>query len=201
MSPCIDNLIITLVIGNETHIIVHRDLFNFFITAFYKFFFFLRNDDIAQVKRQTSLKCFLVTQVLDAIQEVTGTCHTDLLDNIADDVAQGFFRNNGIQITAFVRNQLIDNDTADRSFLNHLLNNVAILVKVVCHHTDNSMNVYLSFIISNHRFFRTVENQSFTFSSLTEFSNIIESQYHILCRHGNRRPIGRIQDIMRLKHQ
>ena len=61
MSPCINNLVVTFIISDETHIIVHHDLLNFFVTAFYQFFFFLRNNNITQVEWQTTLERHVVT--------------------------------------------------------------------------------------------------------------------------------------------
>ena len=88
VCPCIDNLVVTFVVGDETHVIVHHDLFDFFVTTLHEFFLFLRDDDITQVERQTTLERHLVTQVLDTVQEFTSTGYTDSLDNVADDVAQ-----------------------------------------------------------------------------------------------------------------
>jgi len=50
MCPNINYLIVTFVIGNETHVIVVYDLFNFVVTFLYQSFFFLRNDNITQVE-------------------------------------------------------------------------------------------------------------------------------------------------------
>ena len=96
MSPCINNLVVTLVISNESHVIVHHNLVNLFVTTLNKLFFLFRDNDIAQVERQTSLISHLVTQVLDSIQEFTSTSYTDSLNNIANDVTQRLLRNNGI---------------------------------------------------------------------------------------------------------
>ena len=63
------------------------------------------------------------------------------------------------------------------------------------------MDIYLTFIISNQRFFRSVECQTFPFCTSTQLSNVVQTKNHILCRHSNRRTVCRIQDIMWLKHQ
>ena len=61
MGPRINNLVVTFVVGDETHVVVHHDLFNLFVTAFHEFFFLLRNDNITQVERQTPFECHVVT--------------------------------------------------------------------------------------------------------------------------------------------
>ena len=63
------------------------------------------------------------------------------------------------------------------------------------------MNIHFTFIISNQSLFRSVESQALTFSSFSQFGNIIQTKYHILCWHSNRRTIGRIQNVMSLEHQ
>ena len=63
------------------------------------------------------------------------------------------------------------------------------------------MDIYLTFIISNQSFFRSIERQSLTFSTFSQFCNIIQTEYHILGGYGDRRTISRVQNIMCLKHQ
>ena len=201
MSPGIDHLIVTFVVGDETHVIVHHDLFDFLVTAFNQLFLFLRDDDITQVEGQTAFEGHLVTQVLDSIQEFAGTGYTDSLDNIADDVTQRLLGNDRIDISTFCRHDFVNDHTTNRSFLNHLINNIAVFIQVFCNNADDSMDIYLTFVVSNQCFFRTVEDQAFTFSTLTQLGDVIQTQYHILSRHCDRRTIRRVQNIMSLEHQ
>ncbi len=50
MCPCIDNLVVTFVEGNETHAIVSQNLFHFIVTFFYQVIFFWRNKHVGQVE-------------------------------------------------------------------------------------------------------------------------------------------------------
>ena len=61
MSPNIDHLIVTFIIGNETHVIVVDNLLNFIISFLYQCLFLFRNDNITQVEWQTTLKGHLIT--------------------------------------------------------------------------------------------------------------------------------------------
>ena len=63
------------------------------------------------------------------------------------------------------------------------------------------MEIALAFVVSNKSFFRTVEHETFTFSPGTHLRNIIKSEHHILRRYRNRSSIGRIKNIMALKHK
>ena len=63
------------------------------------------------------------------------------------------------------------------------------------------MDIYLSFVVSNQCFFRSVENQPLTFCTFTQLGNVVQTKNHILCRHCDRSTVGRVQYIMWLKHQ
>ena len=98
VCPDINYLIVTFVVGNDTHIIVVDDLFHFIVTFLYERFLLFGDDDITQVEGQTALEGHVVTQVLNAVQEIGSLGHTAHLDDVADDVAQRFLRNDGIDV-------------------------------------------------------------------------------------------------------
>ena len=88
MSPGIDNLVVTLLIGNETHIIVIGDFLNLLMTLSHDFFLLWWNNDITKVERKTGNVSHTITEVLDTIEELAGLCHTDSLDYIRNKSAQ-----------------------------------------------------------------------------------------------------------------
>ena len=88
MGPGIDNLVVTLIVGDETHVIVLGNLLNLSITLLNQFLLSLRNDDIVKVERQTSLVSHAVTEVLDTIEELASLSETYVLDDVGNDVAQ-----------------------------------------------------------------------------------------------------------------
>ena len=63
------------------------------------------------------------------------------------------------------------------------------------------MEVAATFIVGNDGFFGTIEFQTLTLGTFTDFGDIVESEHHILRRHGDRSTIGRIENIVALKHQ
>ena len=63
------------------------------------------------------------------------------------------------------------------------------------------MDVHFSFIVGNQCLFRSVEDQSFALCTFAQLGDVVQTQHHILCRHRNRRAIGRVQNVVRLKHQ
>ena len=84
MCPGINHLIVTLLIGDETHLVVGFHLVDLVLTFPDNVFLLLRYDNIVKVERETCHISHAITEVLDPIQELTGTRHTDSLDNVGD---------------------------------------------------------------------------------------------------------------------
>ena len=82
VCPCINNLVVTFFVGDETHVVVHGDLFNLLVTTLYDVGLFVRYDDITQVERKSAFVCLAITKILDTIEEVASACHTYGLDNL-----------------------------------------------------------------------------------------------------------------------
>ena len=201
MCPDINYLVVTLVVGNETHVIVVDYLLYFFVTFLHQRFFLFGNNNISQVERKTAFECHLITEVLDSIQEFGCFCHTTNLDYVTDDVTKWLLRDNRIDITRFGRYNFVYNNTTYRRVVHHLVYHITVFVNVLNDNADRCVNVALTFVVGNKRFFRTVESEAFTFSSFTQFGDIVQTEYHILCGHCDRRTVGWVQDIMWLEHQ
>ena len=110
VRPCINYLIVTFVVGNETHVIVHGDLVDFFITTLHEVYLFFRDNNIVKVEGKTAFVGHAITKVLDTIKEFASTSHTYTLNNLGDDIAQRFLRDNGIDIAHFLRNNFVHDD-------------------------------------------------------------------------------------------
>ena len=70
MRPNINNLVVALVVGDESHVVVVHHFFNLRVTFFYVFFLLGRDKHVAQVERQAALECHVVTEVLDVVKEL-----------------------------------------------------------------------------------------------------------------------------------
>ena len=179
MGPGINNLVVTLVVGDETHIVVVGNLTDFVITSCHQVNLLLRNNDVVEVERKTCKICHAVTKVLDTVEELAGTGKTYSLDHLGDDVAQAFLGYNLIDKSDFLRNYAIDDDTTYRGF-HHLVNETALLIEIFDYHLDQSMEVALTFVVCNNGFFRTIEHESFTLCTGTNLCNIVETEHHVL---------------------
>ena len=174
MCPSINNLVITFVVGNEPHVIVVHNLFNFVITFFHQRLFFRWDQNVSQVEGQTTFESHIITQILDIIQELSRTGNTTSLDHLTDDITESFFTQYFINITDFFRNKFIDHQTPDRSF-DHFLNRITFLIYVVHIYFDRSMDIHFLFIICDRCFFRSIENKTFTLCSLAHFGYVVQA--------------------------
>ena len=141
----------------------------------------------------------MVTQVLDAIEEFAGTCHTNHLDNICDKPTQRLLGYNIIEITQLIGDDVVNDDTSYRSFYNALLQ--FAVYKVVNHHLHLGMEVATALVMGNDSLLRTIERESFALGSGTQLGDVIKTEHHILRGHSDRSAIGRVKDVVALKHQ
>ena len=178
MCPGINYLIVTFLVGDETHVIVVGNFLNFTLSLTYDAGLLCRNDNIIKVERETCYVRHVVTKVLDTIKEIAGTSHSDHLNNIGDKTTQTLLRDNAIEETHLFGDNLIDDDTTDRS-LDHTVHKLAVY-KVVNNYLNLSVKVTAAFVVSDKRFFRTIECESFALSSRTNFSDIVKTEHHVL---------------------
>ena len=201
VRPGIDNLVVALVVGNETHVVVVHNLLNLGITFGYQRLLFRRNEHVAQVERQTALEGHVVTQVLDVVEELGRTGYTAYLNNPTDDVAQRFLRENLVDVADLLGYVLVHQYTAYRCILDHVLDDVAIFVDVFHYHRYGSVQRHLTFVVGNLGLFGTVEFQALAQRTGTQFGDVVQTQYHVLRRHGDRRTVGRVQNVVSTQHQ
>ena len=63
------------------------------------------------------------------------------------------------------------------------------------------MYVHTLLVVGNDSLLGTIELQTRSLGTGTKLGDIIQSQHHILRRHSDRSAIGRIEDVVRLKHE
>ena len=200
LGPSVDNLVVTLVVGDETHTIVTHDLLDAVVTSLHDFSLFLRNDDIVEVERKTTFVCLAITEVFDAIEEFASAGHTNALDDLGDDVAERLLRDDGINKTDFARNDFVDNDTTYRSF-HQVTDGETILIDVVYQHFDRCVHRNLAFVVGDDGFFRSVEGETSALRTRTELRDVVETEHHVLRGHCDRCTVGRVEDVVALEHE
>ena len=178
MCPGVDHLIVALVVGNETHVIVLGNLLHLGITLLHQVFLRLRDDDVVEVERQTGLVGHTVAEVLDTVEELASLGETYVLDDIGNDVAQRFLRDNLVDVAYLLGDDAIHDDTTDRG-LDHTLAGLAVN-NIVDDHLYLGVQVTLALVVGNDSLLRTVEGQALALGSRTNLGDIVESEHHIL---------------------
>ena len=165
VGPGIDNLVVTLGVGDEAHVVVLGNLAHLFVTLLHQVFLRLGDDDVVEVERQTGLVGHAITEVLDAVEELAGLSETYVLDNVGNDVAQRLLGHNLIDIAHLFRNDAIHDDTTHGG-LDHTLAGLAV-DDIVYQHLHLGVQVALAFVMSDDGLFGTVEGESLTLGSRT----------------------------------
>ena len=142
VGPDIDNVVITLVIGDKTHGVLGHNFLNLFVGLFDKLFFLSRDDNIAQVEGKTTTEGLTITHVLNVIKEGCSHCIATLGEDVTDDVTQRLLTHNLVDVAILVRHNLIENDATDSSAEAVGLDIVALLV-----HYDITILVALHLIL------------------------------------------------------
>ena len=88
MSPDVDDLVVTFVVGDEAHRIVAHHFIDLLVSFAYIFLLLGRYKHVTEVERQASLERHVVTEVLDIVKELGRTRYTAIFDNLGDDGTQ-----------------------------------------------------------------------------------------------------------------
>ena len=200
VSPGVDDLVVAFVVGDEAHVIVHGNLVDFFITFLDDVHLLFRDDDVIEVEGESAFVCHAIAEVLDTVEEVASTCHTDGLDDLGDDVAERLLGDDSVDVATLHGDYLIDNDTSDGGF-NQVLAGEAAVIDVIHHHFDGGMDIHALFIVGNECLFCTVEGETRTLGARTEFGDVVKTKHHVLRGHGDGRTVGGVEDVVALKHE
>ena len=199
VGPSINHLVVALLVSDETHTVVGTHLIDLILTLLHDRFLLIRHDNVVEVEGETREISHTITKVLDTIKELAGTGHTDSFDHVGDQAAETLLGDDTIEIADLIRHDLVDDDTTHGG-LYHSVGEHTI-DKVLHADVDLGMEIALALVTGNEGLLRTIESESFAECTRTQFRDIIETKHHILRRHGDRSTIGRVEDVVALKHQ
>ena len=178
MRPGIDDLVVTLVVGDEAHVVVVSNLTDLLVTFLNESGLLLRDDDVIEVERQTGEVSHAVTQVLDTIEELAGLGETDILDHISDDVAKALLRDDLIDKTNLLGDDAVDDDTSNGS-LDHVAHFLAFH-QVINHDLHLSVQVALALVVSDDGLLGTIERESLALCTRANLGDIVQTEHHVL---------------------
>ena len=152
MSPNIDNLVVTFVACDETHIVFLTDSIHFLVSLSNQILFHGRNQHIAEIERQTAFVSHVVTHVLDIIQELGCDSCTKEFHHVTDDVAQSLLVQQSVDVAKSCRNDLVEFDTT-HCCLHHLLDDRAVFLTDRHLHVDDGVHVDLLLVVGDDNLF------------------------------------------------
>ena len=180
IGPDIDDLVVTLVVGDSTHVIVHLDLVGTGIALGDDFGLAVGDEHIVQVERQPPLECHVVAHVLDIVKELGRAGHTATADDAGDDIAQRLLGDQLVNVADLVGHRLIKDDASHRSFLDEFLFVLAVFVHHVDNDTDDGVHGHFTLVVGHKSLFGAVELEALALVALAQLGDIIETEYHIL---------------------
>ncbi len=193
--PEVDDLVVSLVVGDETVVIVVTDTGNLLVGILHEGGLLRRDEHVAEVEGDAGAECLVVSEVLDVIEELCGTGYAGVLDDIGDDLSEGLLAENLIDIRHFVRYVLVHDDAA-RGGLHHLSTLGKVLL--VRRDADGDFRVHIDglLVVGHDHLFRGVEPLVLSLRARTDLRDVVQTQHHILGRHRDRSAVRRVEDVL-----
>ncbi len=200
MCPDIDDLVVSVVTGDETHRVVVEHLLDLRVTFGHVLGLLLRDDDVTEVEAQTAAECHAVTEVLDVVEELCRTGYTASLDDVADDAAERLLRDNLVYISDLLGNVLVEEHAAHRGIFFQYFHTLAVDY-ILYKDSHRRVESDTTLVVCDLSLLGTVENGSLTLVALAELGDVVKTEYHVLRRHGDRCAVCRVEDVVRTEHE
>ena len=200
IRPDVDDLVVTLVVGDKTHVVVLHDGVRTFVALLHELLLLFGDDHGIEVERQTAAEGHPVTHILDVVEERGHLVGTGLLHHHGDDVAQRTLRQNLVDVAYLLGNHLVEEDAADGRLLQHA-HLVTLLVQVVDHTLHDGVQVGPALVVGDDRLLGAVEYAAFALHALAGLGDVVETEDHVLRRDRDRRAVRGIEDVVRTQHQ
>src|SRR5690606_16563204 len=203
--PDVNNLVVTFIVCDKTHVVVGSNTFYLLIGVIDHGLFLLRDNNISQTERKTSSEGESITHSFDLVKEFSSFWNAGHLEDVSNNIPQGFFGQYLIDETCFLWNRLVK-QYSTYSSVDDLVYQMSGLIEIFCPDLDHGVKIHFLLVVSDHYFFVRVESQSFSFdrsfrSRLSGLGHVIKTKHHILRRYSNRRSICRVQNVVGSKHQ
>ena len=178
VRPNVDDLVVTLVVGDKTHVVVLHDGVRTLVTLLHELLLLLGDNHRVEVERQTALESHAVTHVLDVVEERSHLVGAGLLHHHGDDVAQRLLRKHRIDVAHLLGNDLVEEDAADGRIFQDA-HPLTVLVDVVHHALHLGVQVGAFLVVGDDRLLRAVEDQPLALDALARLGDVVESQNHV----------------------
>lgn len=196
VGPDVDDLIVTLVVGDDTEIEVIHDLLDLAEAVSDDLLFLLRYDDVGEVEGESCLVGHVVAEVLDAIEESGALCDTAVLDHLTDDESEVLLTHHSVvEWELTLRHHLIE-EHATIGGLDDVGDRLTLLVEILYTCLDDGVHIEGALIVSDLYLLEVTEYLALTLGSGACLGDVIESEDHILSRYGDRGSVSGVEDIL-----
>ena len=180
VRPNVNDLVVALVVGDETHVVVLHHFSHLLCRTIDQLFLLTWDDNVVQVERQATFEGHVEAQVLDVIQELRRTWYVGAIQNVRDDATQRLLRQELIDVARFQRHVVIEQYAATRG-----LDDVDVSVDINVTHFDLSVQVELAFLVRNAHLFGGVAGHALALhrlvlGALADFGHVVQAQHHVL---------------------
>ena len=201
MRPNVNDLVVTLVVGDETHVVVVHHLAHLGRGFGDQLLLFRWDDDVVQVEGQTTLEGHGEPELLDVVEELRRTWHTHAVQDVRNDAAKRLLGQKLVDEARLCRHMFVKEDTSTSG-----VNQADVSVDVHVTHLDGCVQVQAAFLMRDAHFFRRVAHHALAFHLMllgrrTFLGDVVQAQDHVLRRNGDGGPVGRVQNVVRAQHQ
>ena len=190
VGPDIDHLIVSLVVGDQTHIVASQNAFDLLVGSVDDVHLLLWDDDVFQRETQSSAESRHESKALDIVQELGSLSHICEFDDPGDDVPQRLFGQDFVDEAHSFRHCLVEEHTAHCG-LYDLWMNFSVLFPNGHLHLDDGMLLNTLLVEGDLHLFRRVEGHTFSLywmllGSLTGLGHVVQAEDHVLRRYCDR---------------
>ena len=196
VGPDVDDLIVTLVVGDDTEIEVIHDLLDLAEAIGDDLLLLLRYNDVGEVEGEACLVGHVVAEVLDPVEEGGALCDTAVLDHLTDDEPEVLLPHYAVvEWELALGHHLIEEHTTIGG-LDDVGDRLTLLVEILYTCLDDGVHVETALIVSDLYLLEVTEYLALALGSGARLGDVIESEDHILSRYGDRGSIGGVEDIL-----
>ena len=196
VGPDVDDLIVTLVVGDDTEIEVIHDLLDLAEAIGDDLLLLLRYNDVGEVEGEACLVGHVVAEVLDPVEEGGALCDTAVLDHLADDESKVLLTHHSVvEWELALGHHLIEEHTTIGG-LDDVGDRLTLLVEILYTCLDDGVHVETALIVSDLYLLEVTEYLALALGSGAGLGDVVESEDHVLSGHGDRGAVGGIEDIL-----
>ena len=204
ICPTVDDLVVSFVVGDQTHVVVVPHFVHFALSFFQRILLNGRNNQVSQVEGQPTPESPGKAHFLDFVQEVGSNCKIRQFDYLADYGFEVFLGHQAVLVRNTFRHYLVEQDPTHRSidqthdFLSVFRNRNTYF--------DLGVQINFTFVEGNDYLFRRVKFHAFPFHDHISngsllLGDVVQAQYHVLRRQGDRSTVLRVEHVVRCQHQ